>query len=189
MTIDAAHAAMPVAKVAAYPADDPDGNAGIDQNRTLLDMRLDVGVDGRGGERRFTTPDPARVESLLRDMRSQRTTGIETHHRVQRLGRQQAEGRATADIMSRKPRHFLGTNRHQRNAAARSRAASSQPGQHAEADGDAGGAVEISAMRHCVEMRADHDDRQRGIKSGQRHVKIAGEIDARLEPDRARSLG
>ena len=57
-----------------------------------------------------------------------------------------------------------------------------------EAGDHAGGAVEIAAMRHRIEMRADDDALRGRVAAGQRHVQIGRGVvlDAQAQPLRGR---
>src|SRR5260370_9340934 len=54
MAIGATDAAMSVAEVSANTGDDSDRNPGLDEYRTLLDVRLDIGMNFPGYDPAFT---------------------------------------------------------------------------------------------------------------------------------------
>src|SRR4030081_887752 len=73
MAIGATDAAISVADVSANTGDDSDRNPGINEYRTLLDVRLDIGMNFRGYERGFALGDSLGLEPFLRHMRGERT--------------------------------------------------------------------------------------------------------------------
>ena len=127
------------------------------------------------------------IAAALGDVLGQRATGVDAAH-VQRAVRQRAERAAAADIGDLEPDALLGADAHdgevaiQRDAGALQRGDGDQPRHHT------GGAIEVAAVRHGVQMRADDDSLRRWIAAGERHVEIGRGImlDAQTEPLRNR---
>ena len=163
------------------PVTIPTGNALLDQHRSLLDMELEETADALGRELRLAGADAIRREARLGHVLGQGAAGIGAPAAVQRLGLEQSERRAAADIRRGKPRQLLGPHAHHGDVALRRAPRPPPARQHRHAGHDAGGAVIVAALRHRIEMRAGHDRRQRPVASRQGEVEIARRVEPLLE--------
>ena len=115
-------------------------------------------------------------------MFGQRAAGVDPPH-IQRAVRQHGEGAAAADVGDLEPDALLGADAHHREVVVQRDAGALQRRDGDEAGHHAGGAVEIAAVRHRVEMRADNHALRIGVAAGQRHVEVGGGVvlDAQAE--------
>ena len=101
--------------------------------------------------------------------------------RLERAVGQGAQGRAAADIGDLEPDALLGADTHHGDVAAGLDARVPERGYGDEPGDHAGRPVEIAAMRHAVEMRADDDFRRVAISTWQRHIGVGRSVLGDLE--------
>ena len=129
-----------------------------DERRTLLDVQLEISADACRIQQPAPFPDGLRVEAPLPERRLEAAAVVRACDR-EAGGIEQPEGAAAAQIGDVEPGRLLGANAHDGQVAGRHVAGAAHARQHAQAGDDAGGAVEVAALRDAVEMRAHHDAR------------------------------
>ncbi len=120
------------------------------------------------------------VAAAFGDVVGQGAAGVDTAD-VQRAVGQGAEAAAAADVGDLKPDAFLGADAHDDDVAFGRQVQGPQGADGCQAGEDAGGAVEVAAMRHRIEMRADHQGRRGAVAAGQGHVEVGGGVVADLQ--------
>jgi hypothetical protein len=138
-------------------------------------MQLDITANAIPRAMRLTPSHRVGIEAQLCHVLRQGAAGIRAHN-IERGFRQDAERRLRADVGIGKPRAFLGANGHDRHIARRFEARALPRRQDCDAGNHAGGAIEISALRHGIQMRRDQECPFCRIAPVQRHVEIAGDI-------------
>jgi hypothetical protein len=109
--------------------------------------------------------------------------------RVQRAVRQAAERGTAADVGHLEPRAFLGAHRHHRDVAARHQPEALERRHRHQPRDHAGRAVEVAAVRHAVQVRADHHARRVPVAPRQRHVRVRREVPLHAETKPLRRRG
>ncbi len=160
MVMAALDACVGVAEIAGDAGADRHRPSGFHQARRLLDVQLEIGGDARRIEEAGAGTQCLRIAAAFGDVLGQRAAGVDAAH-IQRAVRQRAECAAAADVGDLEPDALLGADAHHRDVAVGCGASLLQR-RHGDQAGDhAGGAVEVAAMRHGVEMRADDDTLRR----------------------------
>jgi hypothetical protein len=154
--------------------DDADRQALLHQHRPLLDMQLEEALDPRRIELLLARPDALGRKARFGHVLRQRAAGVGPPAVVERVGLEQAEGGAAADIGRGKPRQLLGAHAHHRDVVRRLPVRHGPARQHRHAGDDARRAVVVAALRHRIEVRAGHDRGQAAVAPGQSQVEIAG---------------
>ena len=97
-----------IAETAADAGNHADGDLGIDQNRSLLDMGFDMGDDFGFVDQAFAAPDTVRVEALFSDMVGERAARVTALQCIQQVGIQNTQRHAAADVAEGEPAAFFG---------------------------------------------------------------------------------
>ncbi len=188
MGVFAVAAGVRKAPIAANAGDDACGEAFFHQHGPLFDMRLQEGRDPGDVKMRRAFAHPVRIAAAFRHVLRERDAVVHPARILQRAVRKHAERRAAADIGDAEPAAFLGPHAHDGNVLRRRVAERLERADRRQAGDDAGGAVEIAALRHRIQVRADHLDRLRAIPAGPGHVGVGGGVLRDLQAQPASDL-
>ena len=126
-----------------------------------------------------------RIAAAFGDMVGQGAAGIDSAD-LQRAVGQRPEAAAAADVGNLEPDAFLGADAHHHDVAVRRQAHRAQRAHRRQSGQHARGAVEVAAMRHRIQMRADHQHRRRPVAPGQGHVQIGRVVVTDFQPEALR---
>ena len=164
-----------VAEIARDAGADRDRAPGLDQAWRLFDVQFEIGADARRIEMAGAGAQGIGVAAALGDMVSQGAAGIDAAD-VQGTVGQRAQAAAAADVGDLEPDAFLGADAHHDDVALGLQIQRAQRRHGDQSGEDAGGTVEVAAMRHGIEMRADDQGRRRAVAARQGHVKVGGGV-------------
>ena len=134
---------MPVQMATAPP--------GFDQTGRLFDMQFKIGADLPGIEMAGPGAECFGIATGGGDVVGEGAAGINPPD-IQCTVGQRAQAAATADVGHLEPDAFLGPDAHHDDVAFGCQVHGAQCGHGCEASQHTGGAIEVSAMRHGVEM-------------------------------------
>jgi hypothetical protein len=176
-------AVLRVAPVAADAGDRGGGKAAGDHHRPLLDVHLEEGAELGRVPQALAPGDGFDVGTDRLEAGPERAArGPVAALQVTR--RQPAPERQGADIGAVEPGTFLAAEHDQFQRDGRQRAGAAVAGEDEEPRGDARGAVEVAALGHAVEVRADRERRavHAAVEPGRqvaRAVRGHAEVEAR----------
>src|SRR5581483_10868174 len=170
---EALHDAVP--HIAADAGDDADRQLARGEHRPLLDMQLDPGGQPRAVNERLAARDALDIGTDRAHAGRERLTRIRTVH-LEIGGGEAAEQRARAHIGFAETRALLAAQSEELDRTARLETLAREAAQDGEAGNDARTAVEITALRHGIEMRAAGDPRQVGLRAGQGDDQIGAGV-------------